>query len=88
MGIFPCHLDSAPGSHYVFSLKMMGTWVSLLGAEMLFFLSLLLASLSKRGRFLGGSVVKNMPANAGDTGDVGGEDSLEKGMATHSSILA
>ena len=55
---------------------------------MLFFLSLLLASLSKRGRFLGGSVVKNTPANAGDTGDAGGEDSLEKEMATHSSILA
>ena len=88
MGIFLCHWDSAPGSHYFFSLKMMGTWVSLLGAEMLFFLSLLLASLSKRGRFLGGSVVKNTPANAGDTGDAGGEDSLEKEMATHSSILA
>ena len=39
--------------------------------------------------FLGGSVVKNLPANAGDTGSI-----LESGrssgkeMATHSSILA
>ena len=40
--------------------------------------------------FPGGSVVKNPPANAGDTsfGYLGGEDSLEKEMATHSSILA
>ena len=67
---------------------MTGTWASLLGAETLFFLSLLLASLSKRGSFLGGSMVKNTPANVGDTGDVGREDPLEKGMATHSSILA
>ena len=36
----------------------------------------------------GGSVVKNPPANAGDTGSVpGSEDSLEE-MVTHSSILA
>jgi len=37
-------------------------------------------------------VVKNPPANAGDTGDVvqslGQEDSLEKETATHSSIFA
>ena len=37
-------------------------------------------------------VVKNPPANAGDIGDAGSilgqEDSLEKEMATHSSILA
>ena len=36
-------------------------------------------------------VVKNLPANAGDTRDMGlilgWEDALEKGMATHSSIL-
>ena len=35
---------------------------------------------------------KNLPANSGDTGDtgltLGQEDPLEKGMATHSSILA
>ena len=35
-------------------------------------------------------VVQNLPTNARDTGDVslipGSEDSLEKGMATHSSI--
>ena len=37
-------------------------------------------------------VVKNLPANAGDGRDTGSilgwEDLLEKGMATHSSILA
>ena len=43
-------------------------------------------------------MVKNLPANAGDVRDtgliprwgrsLGGEDPLEKGMATHSSILA
>ena len=42
--------------------------------------------------FLGGSAVKNLPANAGDTRDPGSitgwEDPLEKEMATHSSILA
>ena len=40
----------------------------------------------------GGSVVKNLPANAGDTERVvqslGWEDPLEEGMATHSSIFA
>ena len=37
----------------------------------------------------GGSVVKNSPDNAGDTGLIPSqEDSLEKEMATHSSILA
>ena len=40
----------------------------------------------------GGSVVKNSPAvqeTTGDSGSVlGGEDPLEKGMATHSSIHA
>ena len=39
--------------------------------------------------FPGGSVVKNLPANAGDLCSVPGrEDSLEEGMATHSSTLA
>ena len=37
-------------------------------------------------------MVKKLPANAGDTGDAGSsldwEDTLEKKMATHSSILA
>ena len=37
-------------------------------------------------------VVKNLPANAGDMRDMGLipglEDSLEEGMATHSSVLA
>ena len=34
------------------------------------------------------SVVKNLPANVGDTGLVPGNIPLEKEMATHSSILA
>ena len=35
-----------------------------------------------------GSVIKNLPANAGDAGLLlGREDSLEEEMATHSSIL-
>ena len=42
--------------------------------------------------FLGGSVVKNPPASAGDAGDTGSslgwEDPLEKEMATHSSVSA
>ena len=41
--------------------------------------------------FPGGSGVKNMPANAGDTGMIPGlgrKKLLGKGMATHSSILA
>ena len=39
--------------------------------------------------FPGGSVVKNPPANAGDTGSIPGWGrSLEKEMATCSSILA
>ena len=39
--------------------------------------------------FLGGSVVKNPPVSAGDLGlSLGWEDPLEKGTATHSSILA
>ena len=37
-------------------------------------------------------MVKNPPSNAGDTRDMGSilewEDPLQKGMATHSSILA
>ena len=38
---------------------------------------------------LGGSVVKNPPANVGDVGLIlGQEDPLQKEMATHSSILA
>ena len=33
-------------------------------------------------------MVKNLPVNAGDASSIlGFEDSLEKGMATHSSIL-
>ena len=37
----------------------------------------------------GGSLVKNPPANAGDTSSIlDQEDSLEEDIATHSSILA
>ena len=46
-------------------------------------------SLNREWAFLGGSVVKNLPANAGDVGLIPElERSLEKEMATHSSILA
>ena len=39
--------------------------------------------------FFGGLVVKNLSANAGDSGSTPGwADPLEKEMATHSSILA
>ena len=42
--------------------------------------------------FPGSSVVKNPPANVGDTGDLGSipgwKNSLEKEMAIHSNILA
>ena len=39
--------------------------------------------------FSGGSVAKNPPVNAGDSGSIPGqEDPLEKEMATHSNILA
>ena len=42
--------------------------------------------------FSGGSVVKNMPANAGDARDVGSIPGLGRfpggGMTTHASILA
>ena len=41
--------------------------------------------------FLGGTIAKNLPTNAEDTGDkvqsLGQEDLLEKEMATHSNIL-
>ena len=39
--------------------------------------------------FTGGSLIKNLPANAGDVGSIlGQDDPLEEEMATHSSILA
>ena len=38
--------------------------------------------------FPGGSVIKNLPADAGDSGDVSREDPLEEEMATHSSVVA
>ena len=39
--------------------------------------------------FTGGSLIKNLPANAGDVGSIlGQDDPLEEDMATHSSILA
>ena len=39
--------------------------------------------------FTGGSLIKNLPADAGDVGLIlGQDDPLEEEMATHSSILA
>ena len=50
---------------------------------------LFLKKTTTRLGFPGGSVVKNLPANAGDAGSIPGSGrSLEKEMATHSSILA
>ena len=44
---------------------------------------------SNRGGFPGGSVVRNLPASAGDLGSIlSWEDPLEKEMTVHSSILA
>ena len=47
---------------------------------------------SSQEGFPGGSVVKKLPANTGNTGDVGSvsglEDPLEEEMAAHSSVLA
>ena len=58
----------------------------------LFGTSLLFHVLLKLGGFPGGSVVKNPPANAGDTemsvSSLGQDDPLEEEMATHSSILS
>ena len=52
----------------------------------------MISSLLSTLGFPGGSVVKNLPADAGDTGlipiGLGQEDPLEKEMATHSCILA
>ena len=43
----------------------------------------------RAGGFPGGSVVKNLPAQQGTwVRSLGGEDPLEKEMATHSNILA
>ena len=53
---------------------------------------MILTSKYEQQGFPGGSVVKNLPANAGDAGDMGlipgFRRSPEEGMATHSSILA
>ena len=39
--------------------------------------------------FTGGSLIKNLPPNAGDVGSIlGQDDPLKKEIATHSSILA
>ena len=49
----------------------------------------IILSLYLCGGFSGGSVVKNPPASAGDTGSIPGlGDPLEKKMATPSSVLA
>ena len=48
---------------------------------------------SRGGGFPGGSVIRNLPANAGDAGDKGSVPGrrnipLAKEVATHSSVLA
>ena len=53
------------------------------------FLGSILRIVAASHGFPGGSVVKNPPANAGDVGLLPGSgDPLEKGMASHCSILA
>ena len=51
-----------------------------------------MSTIKDSGGFPGGSVVKNLPANAGDARDAGlnpgQEDPLKKETATHSSTLA
>ena len=48
-----------------------------------------MAESSRENDFPGGSVRKESACNAGDWGPIPGSDEpLEKGMATHSSILA
>ena len=56
---------------------------------LLFQESLIIAMNQAKRGFPGGSVVKNPPANAGETWvrSLGRQDPLEKEMATHSSIL-
>ena len=52
---------------------------------------MLLLIIQEKGASQVASVVKNLPASAEDagyTGSLGREDPLEKGMDTHSSILA
>ena len=54
--------------------------------------STVLVELFTQRAFPGSSVIKNLPGNAGDAGDVGQslsrEDPLEEEMAIHSSMLA
>ena len=49
---------------------------------------MLLLSHPENSGFSCGTMIKNLPANAGDTRDSGWEDPLECGMATHFSMLA
>ena len=61
-------------------------WVAMPSATVKFYLTLDVLTYYVEP---GGSVVKNPPANAGNEGSIPGpEDSLEKEMATHSSIVA
>ena len=65
-------------------------WITRNFCFVLFF-SLFRSSWGDQWGFLGGSVVKNPPANAGDAGDASlwvRRILLEEGMAIHSSILA
>ena len=55
----------------------------------LYFVGRFLITNSTTSGFPGGSVAKNLPANAGDKGSIPrSKDPLEKEMATHSSIFA
>ena len=76
-----------PGSsvHGILQARIL-EWVALPSATVKFYLTLDVLTYYVQP---GGSVVKNSPANAGNEGSIPGlEDSLEKEMATHSSIVA
>ena len=79
---------------YLFMCFFLFTEHKLRGVRVVFFIrvnvqlrSCRIVGLQKRGTWLVGQTVKESACNTGDPGSIPGEDPLEKGMATHSSIL-
>ena len=84
--LWPMNCD-LPGSsvHGILQARIL-EWVAMPSATGKFYLTLDVLTYYVEP---GGSVVKNSPAKAGNEGSIPGlEDSLEKEMATHSSIVA
>ena len=79
-GLLACSHKKLQGTYSLLELLKEGVWPSQhldFDPEVLIF-----------GGFPGGSVVRNLPANAGSqVRSLGGEDPLKKEMVTHSSIL-